>query len=203
MGTLEPVFGNIGHPKTKNFRSQQVLSISLQTCDSLRLEPGVLHSFVRREKRRMRTFTYWIQHADFTTTTGYPVSTEQAIQTFANCDWDAQMLAANSMWEAGAKHVCEPGIGFHPVETYTDLLLDIRPLSWDKAKVGYLYPEYRKRLFGLIPRLPVLRTVTRAGLPMEDVREAITLFMADRHSDLLRLLRNDHIIRNPLAGPLN
>ncbi|SOE52051.1 hypothetical protein [Orrella dioscoreae] len=137
----------------------------------------------------MQAFTYWIQHADFTTTDGQPVTVEAAIQAFSSHDWALELSTAKGLHAAGSGEVCPPGIGFHPVEEGSDLLLHIKPVSWDKADVDYQFPEQRKRLFGLVSPMLVIASMTATGFPIERAAEAIRLFMAARHPELLVLLQ--------------
>lgn len=136
----------------------------------------------------MHAFTYWIQHADFTTTDGQPVTVEEAVQAFSSHDWDAELSNAKGLQASGTGEVCPPGIGFHPIEEGSELLLHIRPSSWDKADIDYQFSEQRKRLFGLVSPMLVIESMTASGFPIERAAEAIRLFMDARHSELLALL---------------
>lgn len=63
--------------------------------------------------------TFWIQHADFSTTDGRPVSVDEAIRAFSGHDWESELTAAHKRSLSGAD-TCPPGIGFVPADAASD-----------------------------------------------------------------------------------
>lgn len=131
--------------------------------------------------------TFWIQHADFSTTDGRPVSVDEAIRAFSGHDWEAELAAAHKRSLSGAE-TCPPGIGFVPADAASDILLHICPKSWDLADVAYQYVSEPPKLLGVVRRAPVLKMASRADFAIPDVRIAIACFIRGQHADLMKLL---------------
>ncbi|MGB4812537.1 MAG: hypothetical protein WBP13_08685 [Methylophilaceae bacterium] len=136
----------------------------------------------------MATFSYWLQHADFSTDEGTIVDSITAPSLFTSHDWDAELSAAKKLVEAGVKQTCPPTICFFSEAEAGDLALHIRPLNWSTAEIQYRFPFQKTPLFGFIPRVPVIKDHTASSIPIDSVVSAIDLFIGSRHVEMLVFL---------------
>ncbi|HLM54361.1 MAG TPA: hypothetical protein VK325_12415, partial [Pseudoxanthomonas sp.] len=140
-----------------------------------------------------REISYWIQHADFSTTDGTPVSLAEALEVFHGHDWTEEMDQARRMIESRIPDVCPPGIGYFVVNQ-EDQLLHVLPKTWDSVEISCSYPVEKssKGFLGLIPprKFQLLEEVSSENFPVTEVKHVITFFFERNYYELVKIFES-------------